>query len=137
MLKTWPQNKEQCPKPRDYLSIMSKSDKNSPFGSNKSGFEPRSLGDIIANPRTRFGKLAKEAERRVALADQLRNSLPENLRDGISDCNISDSGTLTVLAVNPEWASRLRFETELLLSIGRQAEPGLSNVKIKVAGPGV
>jgi len=116
---------------------MSKSDKNSPFGSNKSGFEPRSLGDIIANPRTRFGKLAKEAERRVALADQLRNSLPENLRDGISDCNISDSGTLTVLAVNPEWASRLRFETELLLSIGRQAEPGLSNVKIKVAGPGV
>lgn len=113
---------------------MSKSDKNSPSGSQKTGFEPRSLGTIFDNPRTRIGKLAKEAGRRVALADHLRAGLPPNLRDGISDCNIGSDNMLVVLATNSEWASLLRYETEQLLSIARKNEPGLSHVKIKVAG---
>ena len=73
-----------------------------------------------------------EAQSRIELADKIRAGLPEPLDQHIEACNLRDDGTLVVLATNPEWAARLRFESDKMLSHCRQQHPGAARVKIRV-----
>ena len=44
-------------------------------------------------------------------------------------------GALVVRTTAPEWAARLRFETERLLALSREVYPGTTSVKVRVAYP--
>ena len=95
--------------------------------------EPKPLSELVQKAGSPVQKLAAEAHRRISLTDQLRARLPESLSHGVLACNIRSDGTLVVLASSPEWASRLRFESAQLLTIGRTLEPQLQRVRLRVA----
>ena len=57
-----------------------------------------------------LGDLATQARNQIALADQLREALQPELREGFAGSDLDPAGTLTVYAAAPEWAARLRFE---------------------------
>jgi hypothetical protein len=94
----------------------------------------KSLADILGGKQSGLGKLAAEAKRREALSDYMRNALPEALAPGLVHCNVENETSITLLAVSPEWAARLRFASPEILAIGRRQMPGLESVKVKVAG---
>jgi hypothetical protein len=64
----------------------------------------------------------------------MRNNLGEPLSNGIMHCNVHDDGTLVIVATNPEWASRLRFESQHLLAVCKDFGAAASTVKVRVAG---
>ncbi len=65
-------------------------------------------------PADALGDLAEQARDQVALADLLRESLQPGLREGFAGSDLDPGGTLTIFAVAPEWAARLRFEADKL-----------------------
>lgn len=95
--------------------------------------EPKPLSELVCEAGSPVHKLAAEARRRVGLTDHMRTQLPESLSAGVLACNIRPDGTLVVIASSPEWASRLRFESAQLLTIGRALEPQVQRVKLRVA----
>jgi len=124
MLKTTPQNKEQRPDSDKFPIIMSND-------------KLKTLGELSTAKGSAFANLTREAARRTTLSEHIRSRLLEtadrDLAAGISQCNIRNDGILTILATSPEWTARLRFETELLLSLAREREPGVASVKIRTS----
>ncbi len=93
--------------------------------------EPRSLGALFAEVKA-LGALAEAAERHLDLATQVRAALGEPLGSFVAACNLRPDGTLIVTATSPEWAARLRFEAEAILSASRRQFPAVSRVKVRV-----
>ena len=96
----------------------------------KSG--PKSLSELLCDADSPIRRLADEAQSRVELADRVRAGLPAPLNRHIEACNLRDDGTLVVTTTSPEWAARLRFEGDSILSRCRQQHPGAARVKIRV-----
>lgn len=94
---------------------------------------PKSLSELLQQPDSVIRRLADEAVRRVTLAEHMRHELPADLASGVLGCNVREDGTLVVVAASPEWASRLRFESDRLLRICRGREPDVHRVKLRVA----
>ena len=95
--------------------------------------EPKPLSELVHKTGSPVQKLAAEAQRRVSLTDHMRTQLPESLSTGVLACNIRWDGTLVVITSSPEWASRLRFASAQLLTIGRALEPQVQRVRLRVA----
>ena len=77
--------------------------------------------------------LAEQAQDQIALANLLREALHPELREGFAGSDLDPGGTLTVFAVAPEWAARLRFEaTGLEQAAGNEGWP-VKRVRIKLA----
>ncbi len=118
------QNKELDSQLRCYfLEIMSDS-------------EPKSLSGLVSDPTSPLGRLATEAAARVALTDHLRTGLGEALGNHVAAANLRADGTLVVLATGPEWAARLRFESDRLLALCRAINPAAARVRIRVSQAG-
>ncbi len=97
--------------------------------------KPKSLSELIATQHGSLNRLAAEATRRLELTDRLRNALNADTAAQIAGCNLRDDGTLVVLATSSEWAARLRFESDKLLTACREVHPGTTKVRIRVAQP--
>ncbi len=95
--------------------------------------KPKSLAELIDTGQTPLGRLAGEARRRIDLGEHLRSRLPAPLGDGVLHCNIEPENTVTVMAASPEWAARLRYEAAEILKLSQQKEPGIQEVKVRVA----
>lgn len=93
---------------------------------------PRSLKDLLGSSSP-LDRLRSEAEKRLALADFLKDALPESLREAVLSCNLRDDGTLVVSTTGPAWAARLRFEGDALLSRCRERHPAAARVRVRVA----
>ncbi len=96
--------------------------------------KPKSLSELVASRDSGLGRLAAAARLRSELGDYLRNGLGEPLGSAIMHCNVHDDGTLVVTAANPEWASRLRFESQQLLALCAAHGTTAVAVKVRVAG---
>jgi len=94
---------------------------------------PRSLANLITADGTALRQLADTARGRVDLADHLRAGLDPALAEQLTGCNLRDDGTLVVLASGPDWAARLRYESDDLLARCRQRHPGAGRVRVRVA----
>ena len=77
-----------------------------------------------------LGDLVRRAREMGELTHIMSKALPDEYAGAIVAANLRDDGDLVVIAASSAWASRLRFETELLLSAARQA--GLSPVACRV-----
>jgi len=95
--------------------------------------EPKSLSSIICDADSSIRRLADEARARVTLSDHIRAELEPDLGHGIAHCSVDDEGTLVVRTTGPEWASRLRFESERLLAVCREIHPQAQRVQVKVS----
>ncbi len=94
--------------------------------------EPKSLSRLVTDPTSPLGRLATEAAARVALTDHLRAGLGDSAGSHIAGANLRDDGTLVVLATGPEWAARLRFESDRLLTLCRAVYPAAARVRVRV-----
>ncbi len=102
--------------------------------------DARRLSDLFGEPDNALGRLASEARHRSALSDRIKACLPVNLAGQLLSCGLAEDGTLTVLVSAPEWASRLRFESDNMLEAVRRDGYAAARVRIKVyasaASPG-
>ncbi|MDP2322858.1 MAG: DciA family protein [Gammaproteobacteria bacterium] len=92
---------------------------------------PRGLGDLI-RADSPLGALARAASSRLDLADCIRKQLPADLAAAITTCNLRPDGTLVVTVASPEWAARLRFEADGILTGCRGSWPAAARVRFRV-----
>jgi len=97
---------------------------------------PKSLSELLGSPTSRIGQLASRARAKIDLTDHVRKGLEPELAGELVHCSVDDDGTMVVRASSPEWANRLRFESETLLALSRQLHPEAMSVKVRVAHPG-
>lgn len=95
----------------------------------------KSLSELIGSADSDLGRLAARARAKIGLTDHIRAGLAPTLAAEVVHCNLEDDGTLIVRVAGPEWASRLRFESERLLALGRERHPGAVQVRVRVAHP--
>lgn len=95
--------------------------------------QAKSLSELIGAKGTGLGRLAAEARKRADLTDYVRSRLPAPLGDGVVHCDIGPDATLVVAAVNPECASRLRYEEHQLRELCRNFGVEARTVKVKVS----
>ena len=93
----------------------------------------KSLSDLLGGPESPIGQLAGEARRRSELSDHLRKALPADLAGGLMHCNFDSDGGLILLAASPEWAARLRFESQLVIDLCRTQGLEINQVRVRVA----
>ena len=97
---------------------------------------PKSLSELLTEKTGTLGDLAAQAQLREDLAGYLRKHLPPELAGGLLHCNLADDATLVVIASSPEWAARLRFESQRFMELCRTHGTRVAQVKIRVAaGP--
>lgn len=96
---------------------------------------PQALGDLL-KADSPLGALARAASSRLDLADCVRKQLPADLATAIVTCNLRPDGTLVVTAASPEWAARLRFEADRILSGCRADWPAAGRVRFRVGTDG-
>lgn len=101
-----------------------------------SDLRPKSLSGLVTDKGSALGRLAGEAAARVALTDHLRSGIDQELAPYLAGANLRADGTLVILAAGPEWAARLRFESDRLLALGRELQPGAARVRIRVSQAG-
>jgi hypothetical protein len=97
--------------------------------------DPKPLSELISSPESRIGQLAARAHAKVGLTDHIRKGLAPELAAEVVHCSVEDDGTLVVRSSGPEWANRLRFENEKLLTLARQKHSEATQVKVRVAHP--
>ncbi len=89
----------------------------------------------LLNPNTDgdLGNLIGRARRMGQLTDVLCNALPESDRSAIVAANVREGGELVVICASSAWASRLRYETETLLSAAADAGISAHTCRIRVS----
>ena len=80
------------------------------------------LGDVISRAR-QMGELT----------EILSKALPESDRGAIVAANVRDGGELVVICASSAWASRLRYETEVLLAAARKAGVSADTCRVRVS----
>jgi hypothetical protein len=80
-----------------------------------------------------LGDLISRARRMGELTDILSSALPESDRSAIVAANIREDGELVVICASSAWASRLRYETEVLLKAARDAGLTAHTCRVRVS----
>jgi len=80
-----------------------------------------------------LGDLISRARRMGELTDILSSALPESDRSAIVAANIREDGELVVICASSAWASRLRYETEVLLKAARDAGLTTHTCRVRVS----
>ena len=80
-----------------------------------------------------LGDLISRARRMGELTDILSSALPESDRGAIVAANIREDGELVVICASSAWASRLRYETEVLLKAARDAGLTAHTCRVRVS----
>ena len=91
------------------------------------------MSNIICDADSAIRRLADEARARLDLSDHIRAGLDAELGQQIAHAVLNDDGTLVVRTTGPEWATRLRFEGEKMLSLCRERHPQAQRVQVKVS----
>jgi hypothetical protein len=79
-----------------------------------------------------LGDIIRHAREMGDLVQALQKALPEDESPAISAANIRDDGTLVVLASSSAWASRLRFESERLMTAARSSGKTVLSCTVRV-----
>ena len=89
----------------------------------------------LLNPNN-DGELAgviRRAREMGELTQALCDGLPGEYAGAIAAANLREDGSLVVIATSPAWASRLRYETDKLLSAARNAGCDASQCRVRVS----
>jgi len=96
---------------------------------------PSSKLENLLNPCIEgdLGELIGRAKRMGELTDVLCNALPEADRCAIVAANLREDGELVVICASSAWASRLRYETEVLLRAVRDTGIKAHTCRVRVS----
>jgi len=88
----------------------------------------------LLNPSTGgdLGSIVKRARKMGELTHALCDGLPDDYAGAIIAANLRENGDLVVIAASSAWASRLRYETDALLTAARGAGLSPSSCRIRV-----
>lgn len=81
---------------------------------------------------TSLDSIVRHARHMGNLAQKLREVLPEEARSELVAANLRDDGELVIICRSASWASRLRFESELLLDTARRTSPAAARCTFRV-----
>jgi hypothetical protein len=80
-----------------------------------------------------LANLVSRAKRMGELTEILARALPEADRSAIVAANVREDGELVVLCASSAWASRLRYETGVLLDAAREAGIPAQTCRVRVS----
>ena len=80
-----------------------------------------------------LGDIVRRAREMGELTDVLAKALPEEEARAIVAANVREGGELVVIAATSAWASRLRYETDVLLGAARAAGFDAHACRIRVS----
>ena len=80
-----------------------------------------------------LGDVIDRAQRMGELTGILNKALPESDREAIVAANLRENGELVVICATSAWASRLRYETELLLKAAKDAGLPAHTCRVRVS----
>ena len=80
-----------------------------------------------------LGQLISRARRMGELTDVLSRALPESDRNAIVAANVREDGELVVICASSVWASRLRYETAILLQAAQDAGVEARSCRVRVS----
>jgi hypothetical protein len=93
----------------------------------------KSLEELLkASSGGSLGNVVRHARDMGDLVKLLQDSLPSEQRAAISAANIRDNGELVVLANSSAWASRLRYETENMMTAARTTGKEVNKCSVRV-----
>ena len=94
----------------------------------------KSLEELLkASDDGGLGEVVRHARDMGDLVQILQDSLPAEQHAAISAANIREDGELVVLAQSSAWASRLRYETEILMAAARKTGKQVSKCSVRVS----
>lgn len=79
-----------------------------------------------------LGDVIERAQRMGELTGILSKALPESDRGAIVAANVREDGELVVICASSAWASRLRYETEILLKAAKDAGIDAQTCRVRV-----
>ena len=85
---------------------------------------PCSEGDL--------GNIVRRARKLGELTNLLSGALPEDFSGAIVAANVREDGELVVIAASSAWASRLRYESNVLLEAARAAGVQATACRVRV-----
>jgi hypothetical protein len=86
---------------------------------------PSKAGDL--------GDIIRRARHMGELTDILSNALPDCDKTAIVAANIREDGELVVICASSAWASRLRYESEILLKAAQDAGMSAHTCRVRVS----
>jgi len=87
--------------------------------------DPSNNGDL--------GDIVRRAREIGALTGVLARALPEEHAAGIVAANVREDGELVVIAATSAWASRLRYEADVLLKAAQESGVKVHTCRIRVS----
>lgn len=94
----------------------------------------RTIGNLLnTKDNGDLGDLLERAQSMSELAATLSAALPDDLGNSILAANIRAGGELVVICRSPAWASRLRYESDALLSAARKYGVAVERCTLKVS----
>jgi hypothetical protein len=79
-----------------------------------------------------LGKIVRRAREMGELTQVLSHALPDEYTGAIVAANLRDDGDLVIIAASSAWASRLRYETDVLLEAARGAGLDPTGCRVRV-----
>ena len=88
----------------------------------------------LLNPNNDGGlaNIIRHARDMGELVHILQQALPKDYTTGIAAANIRDDGELVILASSSAWASRLRFEADILMEAARTTGAEVQSCTVRV-----
>ena len=80
-----------------------------------------------------LGQIVRRARKMGELTHVLSTALPGDYAGAIVAANLREDGDLVVIAASSAWASRLRYETDKLLTAAGKAGVSAKRCRIRVA----
>ena len=78
-------------------------------------------------------KIIQRAQNMDALTTALRAALPEDAGQNLLAANLREDGELVVICASSAWASRLRFESDKLMEVARNAGLTVNSCRVSVS----
>jgi hypothetical protein len=75
--------------------------------------KPKSVSELLARGGKRLSLLNVRSSQRSQVLKQVRAALPSRLAEAVVSAGL-DQGRLTIGVVGAQWASRLRYSTEII-----------------------
>jgi hypothetical protein len=97
--------------------------------------KPKSVSELLARGGKRLSLLNVRSSERSRVLEQVRAALPARLAEAVVSAGM-EQGRLTIGVVGAQWASRLRYSTEIIRKrVAGSLGAEINSIRIRVVPP--